>query len=102
MDRKILREGLLELGYEISDDKEQKLAIYSDLLVEWNKKINLTAVTEPVEISVKHFIDSIAPILIIPPDENKKVICIWNLASIPTRTYSIHGGNQFFLLSFYH
>lgn len=31
--------------------------IYAGLLVEWNKKMNLTAITEPYEIEVKHFLD---------------------------------------------
>ena len=32
---------------------------YAELLVEWNEKINLTAITEPDEIVMKHFVDSI-------------------------------------------
>ncbi|RZI48104.1 16S rRNA (guanine(527)-N(7))-methyltransferase RsmG [Lactococcus kimchii] len=36
---------------------------YFELLVEWNEKINLTAITEESEVYLKHFYDSIAPIL---------------------------------------
>lgn len=41
-------------------DKEvfKRLQIYSEMLVEWNEKINLTAIVEPKEIAVKHFLDS--------------------------------------------
>lgn len=36
-----------------------RLNKYADLLVEWNKKINLTAITDPEGIAVKHFLDCI-------------------------------------------
>ena len=36
---------------------------YFKILVEWNEKINLTAITEKNEVYLKHFYDSIAPIL---------------------------------------
>lgn len=38
---------------------EQKLEQYRELLLEWNEKINLTAITDPEEIRVKHFEDSL-------------------------------------------
>jgi 16S rRNA (guanine527-N7)-methyltransferase len=38
----------------------EKFDIYMNLLLEWNKKINLTAITEPAEIITKHFFDSLA------------------------------------------
>ena len=36
---------------------------YFELLVEWNEKINLTAITERDEVYLKHFYDSLAPVL---------------------------------------
>ena len=45
----------LELSHEIYE----KLEVYAAFLVEYNEKINLTAITEPIEILKKHFIDSI-------------------------------------------
>ncbi len=35
----------------------ERLSLYGELLIEWNKKINLTAITEPDEILIKHFYD---------------------------------------------
>ena len=32
---------------------------YYQLLIEWNEKMNLTAITEPKEVAIKHFYDSI-------------------------------------------
>lgn len=36
-----------------------KFDLYMNLLLEWNKKINLTAIIEPSEIVTKHFLDSL-------------------------------------------
>lgn len=43
----------------LNEDMCQKLDCYASLLVEWNEKINLTAITQPDEIIVKHFVDSL-------------------------------------------
>ncbi len=44
-------------GQGISDDICQKLDKYYELLIDWNQKINLTAITEPQDVAQKHFID---------------------------------------------
>jgi len=44
----------------------RQFSIHAGELVKWNLKINLTAITDPFEVAVKHFIDSIAPAGIIP------------------------------------
>ncbi len=40
-------------------NEKEKFNIYMKLLLEWNEKINLTAITEPSEIMTKHFLDSL-------------------------------------------
>ena len=47
----------------LSDQQKFQFERYFELLVEWNQKINLTAITEKEEVYLKHFYDSIAPIL---------------------------------------
>ncbi len=59
----ILEKGSAELGFPLSEEKIEQLKKYAGLLREWNEKINLTAITEPKEIAVKHFLDSLTPIL---------------------------------------
>ena len=54
---------------------------YMHLLLEWNEKINLTAITKPEEIILKHFIDSIIPIKEIK--ENSKIVDIGTGAGFP-------------------
>lgn len=46
-------------GFELDDTALNRYDIYAKLLVEWNEKMNLTAITEPDEIVVKHFLDSL-------------------------------------------
>lgn len=56
-------EQLEAYGIVLTDQQKQQFERYFDLLVEWNQKINLTAITEKQEVYLKHFYDSIAPIL---------------------------------------
>lgn len=45
--------------YKLSDKQENQFEKYMKLLVEWNKKVNLTAITEHDDIILKHFVDSL-------------------------------------------
>ena len=44
---------------EISQKQASNFYKYMELLLEWNKKMNLTAITEPEEVILKHFVDSL-------------------------------------------
>lgn len=46
-----------ENGIILDDTALDRFDTYAELLVEWNGKMNLTAITEPEEIEVKHFLD---------------------------------------------
>lgn len=63
MELKEFSEELEKLGklinIDISKDEIVKFYSYMNSLIEWNEKINLTAITEPREIILKHFIDSL-------------------------------------------
>ncbi len=48
-----------KIEIELSLDEIEKLYKFMYLLLEWNEKINLTAITEPEDIILKHFVDSI-------------------------------------------
>lgn len=54
---------LIEHGITLTDKQKKQFETYFRLLVEWNEKINLTAITDREEVYLKHFYDSIAPIL---------------------------------------
>lgn len=51
--------ALAEFHMELDSLAKERFAKYNDLLVEWNEKMNLTALTQPRDVAVKHFIDSL-------------------------------------------
>jgi len=55
----ILKKGALALGIELGDHEINQFSAYTALLLEWNKKFNLTRITDPAEIAVKHYLDSL-------------------------------------------
>ena len=65
----------------IDEEKAKKFQKYKDLLLEWNNKINLTAITEENEIILKHFIDSCTILKYI--EDNQKIIDIGTGAGFP-------------------
>ena len=53
-----LKEVMSSQELDYSEDLADWLDLYARLLVEWNEKINLTAITDPAGIVLKHFMDS--------------------------------------------
>ena len=53
-------------GYELTDKQLNQFQTYYEMLVETNKNLNLTAITEKNEVYLKHFYDSMTPILELP------------------------------------
>ena len=58
----LLQSGCDSLGIPITLEQLNKFQLYCDFLLEYNKMVNLTAVTQPAEIVEKHFLDSIYPL----------------------------------------
>ena len=79
----ILKSGSIELGSELSDLQIDKLVRYYELLVEWNEKINLTAIKDDEGIAVKHFIDSLMLLKYVEIPENSKIIDVGTGAGFP-------------------
>lgn len=66
----------------VFDDKQlNKFYDYMNLLLQWNEKINLTAITEPEDVILKHFIDSLTINKYI--EENKSVVDVGTGAGFP-------------------
>ena len=77
----VLVEKAKLIGIEITESQAEKFYTYMCLLLEWNEKMNLTAITDPMEVIIKHFIDSIT---ISKEIENgKKVIDVGTGAGFP-------------------
>ena len=62
MSEEILKRGLKDLGITPDDKMINDFKIYRDILVDWNKKMNLTGIEEEKEVYVKHFLDSVSAI----------------------------------------
>lgn len=56
----LLKEGLSLYGIDVSAEMIERFNIYSELLIEWNKVMNLTAITDEDGIIIKHFLDSVS------------------------------------------
>ncbi len=56
---KILLECAEKINIGIEERQAEQFLQYKDMMLEWNRKLNLTAITDPEEIIIKHFIDSL-------------------------------------------
>ena len=55
----ILIDTLSQFSITLDNTAVDRLCVYHDLLIEWNEKMNLTALTEPHDVALKHFADSL-------------------------------------------
>ncbi|ONI39395.1 16S rRNA methyltransferase G [Candidatus Epulonipiscium fishelsonii] len=55
----MLKTGAQQIGINLSENQINQFMLYKDILVEWNKKINLTTIVDDDEIIKKHFLDCI-------------------------------------------
>ncbi|MBR2179109.1 MAG: 16S rRNA (guanine(527)-N(7))-methyltransferase RsmG [Selenomonadaceae bacterium] len=55
-----LKAAAEKFNIELNDNQLEKFDIFYDLVVEWNNKVNLTAITDPSDFAIKHIIDSIS------------------------------------------
>lgn len=79
-----LKEEALKFGIELNDEMINELDEYANLLVEYNKVMNLTAITEKNEIDEKHFLDSITLLLSEKLANNSTMIDIGAGAGFPS------------------
>lgn len=79
--KKFIKEKFLKYNLPINDLQAEQFCKYMDYLLQENEKFNLTAITEPKEIVIKHFIDSVLPQNEIK--KNAKIIDIGSGAGFP-------------------
>lgn len=53
-----LKDKLKQMTIDLTEEQGRQIYVYMQLLIEWNQKMNLTAITEPIEVIDKHFVDS--------------------------------------------
>ena len=76
-----IRESLKELNIELSEKQLNQFYNYMNILIEWNKVMNLTNITETEEIIQKHFVDSLTILKSIK--ENDSIIDVGTGAGFP-------------------
>lgn len=59
INKAFLSQKATEYGIELNDVQLERFDKYAELLVDWNERMNLTGITEPDEIVIKHFVDSL-------------------------------------------
>jgi 16S rRNA (guanine527-N7)-methyltransferase len=64
----LIIEGAAAFDIVLSPGQTRQLAVHAVELVRWNQKVNLTAITDPFEVAVKHFLDSLPALRSIPED----------------------------------
>lgn len=82
-DLRAFQKGVADLGIELTQGQVDQFIMYFELLIEWNKNINLTAITEFDEVVEKHFLDSIAIVRVMPELSGKRILDLGTGAGFP-------------------
>lgn len=64
----LLIRGAAQAGITIEAHQAALMAAHASALLDWNRKINLTAITDPVQVAIKHFLDAVLPLPYIPSE----------------------------------
>ena len=83
----IMLEKSKNMKFHFSVEQTEQFFEYMNLLIEWNEKMNLTAITDPEEIILKHFIDSIT--ILEDIEDNAKIVDVGTGAGFPGIPLSI-------------
>lgn len=83
IDISLLKSQANELGVSLDGQAAERFELLARMLVDWNSRINLTAITEPEDIVVKHFTDSLSPLAHISLKEGAKAADVGCGAGFP-------------------
>lgn len=70
-------------GIELSEEQQEQFRVYEALLMDWNSKINLTAVRDAEGIRIKHFLDSLSCVTVLGDMNGRSLIDIGTGAGFP-------------------
>ena len=79
----IFDKKLDKLGVVLTETQKQQFDKFYELLVEWNKVMNLTGITEYEEVNEKHFVDSLSIVKAIDMNEVTSIIDVGTGAGFP-------------------
>lgn len=89
IDKQLLLDSCHDFEINLPESAPDKLDTYAQLLVEWNEKMNLTAITEPREIVLKHFLDSLLLLKAVELPEGASLIDVGTGAGFPSMPVKI-------------
>ena len=81
--RQTLIEKAKTMGWKIAPAQAEQFQTYMELLLEWNEKMNLTAITDPEGVTVKHFYDSLLLLKAVELPEGASLIDVGTGAGFP-------------------
>ena len=81
--REFMVSSVRELGLTILDSQAEQFMSYLAHLIEWNKTINLTAIIDPKEIIIKHFVDSLTALIATSFTQNGVVLDVGSGGGFP-------------------
>lgn len=82
-DMSVLEEKIIKTGIELSETQIGQFHVFYDMLVEWNKVMNLTGITEYNEVVEKHFLDSLSVVRVLDLRQVDRVIDVGTGAGFP-------------------
>ena len=82
-ERKLLLEGSQLLGIQINNEQADTFLKYMETLLEWNKRINITSITDTKQFIIKHFLDSLSCIMSFNFSNREKVIDVGTGGGFP-------------------
>lgn len=77
-------------GIEITPEQSEKLEILMEFMLEYNKNVNLTRITERNEVIEKHYIDSILPLTLFDVPRGTKIVDIGTGAGFPSLPMKVY------------
>ena len=80
-DLQVLARGAVTLGITLDERQLEQFARFRALLLEWNERINLTAITDPVEVVSRHFLDSLTCALAVPQGRHNALLALLDVGS---------------------
>jgi 16S rRNA (guanine527-N7)-methyltransferase len=83
MNREALAQEAGALGLKLNERRLDQFSRYEQLLLEWNARLNLTAITDPEDIRRRHFLDSLACATIMGNPAGQRLIDVGSGAGFP-------------------
>lgn len=79
----LIRESSDILGIELSEDGAARMRQHLRLLMQWRKCVNLTSLTDPIQIAILHFIDSLTIFKVIPQGSALRILDVGTGGGFP-------------------